>query len=295
MATGGQAGSSSMIENYLGFPAGVTGADLAQRATVQARRFGAEMLAGQAVVGLRCEGPYRVVVLADGTELTAYCVVITTGMSARMLELPGLEPLQGVGVYYGAAMSEAARYRGRDICIIGGANSAGQGALFFSRYARHVHMIVRADDLLPMMSRYLVDRIRAAENITVHPGCEVTAVQGERALEAIVTTAPKSGATETIPVAAMFIFIGVRPHTDAFADIMERDSAGFVLTGSDLPLEHGRPRGWPLAREPFAFETVIPGVFAAGDVRAGANRRVAAAVGEGSAAIYSVHRYLRSV
>lgn len=294
-ATGGQAGTSSLIENYLGFPAGVTGADLAQRATTQARRFGAEILAGQQVVGLRREDPYRVVMLADGTELTGYTVVITTGMSARLLDVPGLEPLQGVGVFYGAAMSEAARFRGQDICVVGGANSAGQGAMFFARYARHVSMIIRADDLLPAMSRYLVDRIRAAENITVVPGAEVAAIAGQRALEAVTVRAVKSGETRTIPATGMFIFIGVRPHTDPFAGVLELDSAGFILTGPDLPMEHGRPRGWPLAREPFAFETSIPGVFAAGDVRSGANRRVAAAVGEGSAAIYSVHRYLRMV
>jgi thioredoxin reductase (NADPH) len=294
-ATGGQAGTSSMIENYLGFPAGVTGADLAQRATAQARRFGAEVLAGQEVVGLRREDPYRVVILADGTELTAYCVVITTGMSARKLNVPGLEPLQGVGVYYGAAMSEAARYRGRDICIVGGANSAGQAALFLARYARRVYMLIRADDLLPAMSQYLVDRIRSAPNIEVVTGVEVEAVEGERELTAVVLKSPKTGEGRTIAASAMFIFIGVRPHAEAFADVLERDSSGFLLTGTDLPQEHGRPRNWPLAREPYAFETNIPGVFAAGDVRAGANRRVAAAVGEGSAAIYSVHRYLRTV
>jgi thioredoxin reductase (NADPH) len=294
-ATGGQAGTSSMIENYLGFPAGVTGADLAQRATAQARRFGAEVLAGQEVVGMRREDPYRVVVLADGTELTAYCVVITTGMSARMLDVPGIAPLQGVGVYYGAAMSEAARYRAMDICIVGGANSAGQAALFLARYARRVSLLIRADDLVPAMSQYLVDRIRAAPNIEVVPGVEVEAVQGDRELTGVVVTSPRSGDRRSIPASAMFIFIGVRPHTEVFAGVLERDGAGFLLTGVDLPQEHGRPRGWPLAREPYAFETSIPGVFAAGDVRAGANRRVAAAVGEGSAAIYSVHRYLRTV
>jgi thioredoxin reductase (NADPH) len=294
-APGGQAGTSSMIENYLGFPAGVTGSDLAQRATAQARRFGAEVLAGQTVTGLRREDPYRVVVLADGTELTAYCVVITTGMSARTLDVPGLAPLLGVGVYYGAAMSEAARYRARDICIVGGANSAGQAALFFARYARRVYLLVRADDLLPAMSQYLVDRIRTASNIEVVTGVEVDAVQGERDLAGVVTKAPKTGTRRTIPASAMFIFIGVRPHADAFANMLERDSSGFLLTGADLPQEHGRPRGWTLAREPYGFETNIPGVFAAGDVRSGANRRVAAAVGEGSAAIYSVHRYLRTV
>jgi thioredoxin reductase (NADPH) len=294
-ATGGQAGTSSMIENYLGFPAGVTGSDLAQRATSQAKKFGAEVLAGQPVTGLRRQDPYRIVTLADGTELTTYCVLISTGMSARMLEVPGLEPLLGVGVYYGAAMTEAARYRARDICIVGGANSAGQGALFFSRYARRVTMLIRADDLLPMMSQYLVDRIRAAGNIDVVCGVEVDAVKGNGSLEGVVVKSAATGERREIPAAAMFIFIGVKPHAANFASVLQLDDAGFVYTGADIPLEHGKPRGWPLARAPFAFETSIPGVFAAGDVRSGANRRVAAAVGEGSAAIYSVHRYLRTV
>lgn len=294
-APGGQAGTSSMIENYLGFPAGVTGADLAQRAASQARRFGAELLTGQEVVSLRREDPYRVVVLADGTELTGYCVMITTGMSARTLEVPGLAAFQGMGVYYGAAMTEAARCRDCEICVVGGANSAGQGALFFSRYAKKVTMLIRAADLHPAMSRYLVDRIRATPNIEVIPGVEITEVQGSSALEAVVLTSAESGKQQTIRVSAMFLFIGVQPHTDAFAGVLERDEAGFVMTGSDLPKEHGRPRGWQLEREPFMFETSIPGIFAAGDVRATANRRVAAAVGEGSAAIYSVHRYLRTV
>jgi len=294
-APGGQAGTSSMIENYLGFPAGVTGSDLAGRAVAQARRFGAELLSAHAVVGLRREDPYRVVVLEDGTELTAYCVVIATGMSAKTLNIPGLAALHGVGVYYGAAMTEAARYRAKDICIVGGANSAGQGTLFFSRYARRVTMLVRAPDLQPTMSRYLVDRIRAAPNIEVINGVEVESVAGEAALESVTVKNPDSGERRTVPSSAMFIFIGVQPHAEAFAGVLECDEAGFVLTGTDLPQEHGRPRGWPLERAPFMFETSIPGVFAAGDVRSGANRRVAAAVGEGSAAIYSVHRYLRTV
>jgi thioredoxin reductase (NADPH) len=284
-----------MIENYLGFPAGVTGADLAQRATMQARRFGAELLTGQEVVGLRREDPYRVVALADGTELTSYCVVITTGMSARTLDAPGVEALHGVGVYYGAAMTEAARCRGKDVCVVGGANSAGQGALFFSRYARRVTMLIRAASLQPMMSQYLVARILATENITVEYGVEVHAVSGSGALDCVMVKHAESGELRSLPSSAMFIFIGVQPRTDAFAGVIERDEAGFLITGADLPREHGRARGWTLEREPFAFETNIPGVFAAGDVRANANRRVAAAVGEGSAAIYSVHRYLRTV
>ena len=294
-AAGGQAGTSSLIENYLGFPGGVTGADLAHRAATQARRFGAELLTGQKAVALRREDPYRVVVLADGTELNAYTVVITTGMSARALPAPGVEDLQGVGVYYGAAMTEAARYRDKDVCVVGGANSAGQGALFFSRYARKVTIIVRAPDLLPMMSQYLVDRIRAAPNIEVVCNAEVQSAKGTNCLDSIVVKTTDAEALREIPMSAMFIFIGVKPHTSSFEGTLELDSQGFIFTGNDIPREHGRPRGWPLEREPFAFETNIPGVFAAGDVRATANRRVAAAVGEGSAAVYSVHRYLRTV
>jgi thioredoxin reductase (NADPH) len=292
-STGGQAGTSSLIENYLGFPSGVTGADLAQRATAQARRFGAELLTGQEVRGLRREDPYRVVVLADGTELTAYAVVITTGMTARMLDVPGLERLHGVGVYYGAAMSEAARYREKDVCVVGGANSAGQAALFFSRYARKVTMLIR-HDLESSMSRYLIDRIRSTENIEVLNGVEVDSVNGGTSLESVVVKST-DGEHKTIPAAGIFIFIGVQPHSDCFTGLLERDESGFIYTGADIPREHGRPRGWPLERVPLMFETSMPGVFAAGDVRAGANRRVAAAVGEGSATIHSVHRYLATV
>ena len=294
-SVGGQAGTSSMIENYLGFPAGVTGSDLAQRATAQARRFGAELLHGQEVVTVRREDPYRVVVLADGSELSTYCAVITTGMSARLLDVPGLAELQGIGVYYGAAMSEAARYRAQDVCIVGGANSAGQSALFFSRHARRVYLLVRKNDLKPLMAQYLVDRIRATANIEVVTGVEVGGVEGTGPLDAVVVKFAEGGAQRRIPAAALFIFIGVKAHTDRFAGLVELDDAGFVLTGADLPKEHGQPRGWTLERPPMSFETSIPGVFAAGDVRSGANRRVAAAVGEGSAAIFSVHRYLRTV
>jgi len=295
-APGGQAGTSSRIENYLGFPKGVTGADLAQRAVAQARRFGAELLTAQEVIGLRREDPYRVVRLADGSEVSAYAVVIATGMAVRLLEVPGIEPLLGVGVYYGAAMTEAATYRDREICVVGGANSAGQGALFFSRYARRVTMIVRKPALSPWMSQYLVDRIEATENIEVIPDAEVAEVRGtEDALESVVIRQGTSGETSERDSAAMFIFIGTRPRSEMFADLLERDDKGFILTGPDLPRVAGRPRGWTLERDPFLFETSVPGVFAAGDVRSGANRRVAMAVGEGSAAIYTVHKYLETV
>jgi thioredoxin reductase (NADPH) len=294
-APGGQAGTSSMIENYLGFPAGVTGADLAQRATAQARRFGVEILTAQEAVGLRREDPYRIVKLADGSEVSAYAVVIATGMSVRKLDVPGVDPLIGIGVYYGAAMTEAATYRKQDVCIVGGANSAGQGALFFSRYARKVTMLVRAKALGPSMSRYLVERIEKTPNIEIINLVEVTSVSGEGKLEHVTLKQCETGEARTIDVSAMFIFIGVAPRSEMFASVLARDEKGFILTGEDLPRVSGRPRDWTLDRDPFIFETAIPGVFAVGDVRANANRRVAAAVGEGSAGIYLVHRYLATV
>ena len=294
-APGGQAGTSSRIENYLGFPNGISGADLAQRASAQARRFGAELLTAQEVVGIRREDPYRIVMLADGKEISAYVVILTTGMAVRMLEVPGIEPLLGRGVYYGAALSEAASYRGRDVCIVGGANSAGQGALFFSQYARRVSIVIRKEGLSPAMSHYLVERITATENIDVLPKVEVASVRGNGCLEQIVLRNIESAEERTLDAEAMFIFIGTAPHTEMVADLLERNDKGFILTGPDLPRVNGKPRGWTLDRDPFMFETNVPGIFAAGDVRGGANRRVAAAVGEGSAAIYSIHKYLETV
>ncbi len=292
---GGQAGTSSMIENYLGFPNGITGADLARRASAQARRFGAEILTAQEVVGIRREDPYRIVQVADGKEISAYAVILTTGMSVRTLDVPGIEALHGRGVYYGAALSEAAAYRGRDVCVVGGANSAGQAALFFSRYARRVTILVRAADLSPGMSYYLVQRVKVTENIDVITKVEVVGVCGNGQLEQIVLRDIDTGEDRKLDTAAMFICIGTAPHSDMVAGLLERNEKGFILTGPDLPRANGRPRGWTLDRDPFLFETNVPGIFAAGDVRAGANRRVAAAVGEGSAAIYSIHRYLGTV
>lgn len=294
-APGGQAGTSSRIENYLGFPSGVTGADLAQRATAQAKRFGAEMLTAQEVVSIRREDPYRFVKLADGTEISSYAVLLATGMSVRTLEAPGIEPLLGIGVYYGAAMSEAATYRDQHVCIVGGANSAGQGALFFSRYAKKVTMLIRAAGLSPAMSQYLVDRINATANIEVIARVEVSLVRGNAKLEEITLRNVDSGEERALAAAGMFIFIGTAPRSDMVAGLVERDEKGFILTGPDLPRTARGIKGWNLDRDPFLFETNIPGIFAAGDVRSGANRRVAAAVGEGSAAIYTIHKYLETV
>lgn len=293
-APGGQAGTSSLIENYLGFPAGVSGSDLARRAATQARRFGAELLA-QEVVGLRREDPYRILQLADGSELSCYAVVLTTGVSWRTLEVPGIEPLLGIGVYYGAAMTEAATYRGQDVCVVGAGNSAGQGALFFSRFARNVTLLVRAEALGKSMSQYLVDRIAATPNIEVLTRVEVAAVKGDGRLEKVVIRDAGSRAERQLDRAAMFIFIGARPRTEMVSGLLELDDKGFVLTGPDLPRTDRRPRAWTLDRDPFLFETSVPGIFAAGDVRAGSSKRVAAAVGEGSGSVGTVHSYLETV
>lgn len=294
-APGGQAGTSSRIENYLGFPNGVTGADLAQRATAQARRFGAEIITAQEAVAICRNDPYRTIRLTDGREISSYVIVLTTGQSVRMLDVPNIGRYQGCGVYYGAALSEAVLYRDRDVCIIGGANSAGQGALFFSRYARAVTIIVRGAGLRPAMAHYLVERIEATPNISVITRAEVACLGGNGHLEEVTLRDVDSGVTRALAAAAMFIFIGTAPRSELGAGFLERNEKGFIFTGPDLPKANGRPRGWTLQREPLMFETSVPGVFAAGDVRANANRRVAMAVGEGSAAIYSIHKYLETV
>ncbi len=293
-APGGQAGTSSLIENYLGFPAGVSGEDLARRAATQARRFGAEMLIEE-VASLRREDPYRFLRLADGSELSCKAVVLTTGVAWRKLDVPGIESLLGVGVYYGAAKTEAATYRGQDVCVVGAGNSAGQGALFFSRTARRVTLLVRSESLGKSMSRYLIDRIAATPNIEVLLHVDVKAVRGNGHLAQVVIRDVDSVAERALDEAAMFIFIGARPRTEMVSGWVDLDDKGFVLTGPDLArADHGRG-GWTLDRSPFLFETSVPGVFAAGDVRAGSSKRVAAAVGEGSGCVLMVHRYLEMV
>ncbi|HZD16964.1 MAG TPA: FAD-dependent oxidoreductase, partial [Actinomycetota bacterium] len=243
-APGGQAGTSSFIENYLGFPDGVTGADLARRAAAQARRFGAEILAAQEVVGVRRNDPYRVVELADGSELSCYAVVIASGMEVRRLEVPGLEERVGAGVFYGSALSEATRYRDRDVFVVGGANSAGQGAMFFSRHARTVTVLLRGPDLGRSMSQYLVDRINETANVIVLPNTVVAGVHGDGRLESIELRDTAAGETRTVPAAAMFIFIGSAPRTAWCGDLIMRDAAGFVLTGPDVMANGCRPAGW---------------------------------------------------
>lgn len=294
-APGGQAGTSSRIENYLGFPNGISGADLAHRAVSQTRRFGTEILSTQEAVKVRVEDPYRIVVLKDGTELIGRAVLIATGVSVSRLDAPGVERLTGAGVYYGAAISEAAYYRGQRVFIIGGANSAGQGAMFFSRFASKVSVLVRGNSLESSMSKYLVDQIRATENIEVCLNTQVAQAIGTDRLEAVEALHRDTGQKETLPGAAMFIFIGASPHTDMVAGVVERNEQGFILTGADLIRDGKRPKGWTLQRDPYLLESSVPGIFAAGDVRHGVVRRVASAVGEGAIATSLVHQYLATV
>jgi thioredoxin reductase (NADPH) len=294
-ATGGQAGTSSQIENYLGFPSGVSGADLARRATTQAKRFGAEILTAQDVVEIKRNDPYRTIKLSDDSELSCKAVLIAAGMEVRRLNAPGVEELAGAGVYYGAALSEAATYRDRDVFVIGGANSAGQGAMFFSRYARKVTMLIRGSKLSAGMSQYLVDRIADTKNVEVLPNSVVAGVSGNGCLESITIENVQTHERCEVPAAAMFIFIGTAPRTGIVAGLVERDAQGFILTGRDLMTDGRPPRDWPLKRDPFLFETSVPGVFAAGDARKGSGKRVAAAVGEGSATVSMIHEYLETV
>ena len=293
--TGGQAGTSSRIENYLGFPKGVSGADLARRATMQATRLGAEILTAREVTAVRVDDPYRFVTLSDGTELSCRALILATGVSVRMLEVPGIEALTGAGVYYGAAISEAAHYAGEHVFVVGGANSAGQAAMFFSRYAARVTMLVRGDSLAKGMSQYLVDQIESTENIDVRLGASVAEVRGTDRLQELVIKNKNTNELDTVAAAGLFIFIGAKPHTDFVADVVQTNSAGFILTGADLFVDGQRPKGWRLKRDPYLLETNVPGILSVGDVRQGVVRRVAAAVGQGSTAISFVHQYLKTV
>ncbi len=294
-APGGQAGTSSRIENYLGFPAGLSGGDLARRAVDQARRFEVEILTPQEVSAVRAEDPYRIVTLADGTEISCYALIITTGVSYRKLDAPGVERLTGRGIYYGASQTEALSCKGEDVYIVGGANSAGQAAMFFSGHARKVYILCRGDDLRKSMSNYLVRQIEARDDIEVLLDTNVVAVEGEDHLERVTTKNTRTGETETAPAHSLFIFIGAVPTTDWLDGVVERDERGFLLSGPDLMQEGKRPDGWRPDRDPFLLETSVPGIFVAGDVRHGSVKRCASAVGEGSIAVQFVHQYMREV
>jgi thioredoxin reductase (NADPH) len=292
-ATGGQAGMSSMIENYLGFPKGVSGADLAERATIQARRFGTEILTGVEVKGIRIEDPYRIVLLSDGSEVTTKAVMIATGMTVRKLNVPGIERLTGAGVFYGAAVTEALNYRAKPVMVIGGANSAGQGAVFLARFASKVTLVVRRAWL--DQSKYLRDQIAATPNLEVRFKSEVAEALGTGRLEAAVLKNTETGALETAPASAMFVFIGAVPHSEFVAGLVERTPEGFIVTGQDLFAEGKHPRTWTAKRDPFLLETSVPGVFAAGDVRFGTISRIASAVGQGGMVISFAEEYLKTV
>lgn len=289
-ASGGQAGQSSRIENYLGFPDGVSGAQLADRARRQALKFGAELLTARTVTSLEVRGQARVVGFADGGDIAAHTVIIATGVSYRRLGAPGLDDFVGRGTYYGAAVTEAPECRGREVYIVGAANSAGQGAVYLSGYASRVHLIVRSDGLERSMSHYLIEQISQIPNIEVHTGTEVVGADGDGHLERLTLKGPEG--ERTVEAEWLFVFIGAEPFTGWLGDTIERDARGFVLTGPDLTAAESRPRNWPLRREPYHLETNVPGVFAAGDVRADSIKRVASAVGEGAMAVALVHRYL---
>jgi thioredoxin reductase (NADPH) len=285
-APGGQAGQSSRIENYLGFPAGLSGSDLARRATDQARRLGAELLTVQEAVALRVEGSARLVELSGGEVLSASCVLVASGVSYRQLDTAGFPELTGAGVYYGAAMTEARACADQRIVVIGGANSAGQAAVYFSGYAASVTMLVRGPSLEASMSHYLIEQIEGLDNVEVRTGTHATAAeQRDGHLSCVRVDGP--GGEETIDADACFVFIGASPRTDWLEGVIARDERGFILAGRDA-----QAAGWPLEREPFVLETTVPGVFVAGDVRARSIKRVASAVGEGSMAVSLIHEYL---
>jgi thioredoxin reductase (NADPH) len=291
-APGGQAGRSSRIENYLGFPLGLSGNDLARRAVAQARRFGVEILTPQEVQGVKIEGPTRVLKLLDGGEVGCRALLIATGIAYRKLEVPGLDRLNGAGVYYYAPMSDAFSYRDGNVYIVGGANSAGQAAMYFSRFARQVTMVVRGEALSNSMSQYLEDQITATKNIAVRLNSSVVAVEGADRCEGITIQDNKTCATEKVPASALLIYAGAVPHTEWLSGIVERDAQGYVISGQHLMLDGKRPQGWTADRDPFYLETSVPGVFVAGDVRHRSAKGVTSGVGEGAMAVKLVHQYL---
>ena len=294
-APGGQAGMSSRIENYLGFPTGLSGGDLARRAVVQAQRFGVEILSPQEAMSVRTEGSYRIIKLADGSEISCHALMVASGVQWRRLEATGVDRLQGAGVYYGGGATEALSCKGEIVYVIGGANSAGQAAMNFARYAEKVVILVRGEGLAATMSQYLIDQIERTPNIQIWTHASVSEVHGDTHLEEISVLCTDTDKIERVPAGSMFIFIGALPRTDWLAGLVERDERGFILTGPDLIRDGQRPKSWTLDRDPFLLETNIPGIFAVGDVRHGSVKRVASGVGEGSVAVQFIHQYLSKV
>jgi thioredoxin reductase (NADPH) len=292
-APGGQAGNSPKIENFLGFPSGISGGDLTRRAVTQAKRFGAEILTAQAVERLRVEGGTKIVTLSDGSEVSAKMVLIATGAWFRLLELPGIDKWNGAGVYYGAAHTEAANYKDEDVVVVGAANSAAQGMLFLSKYARKVAVLIRGSE--PTWSKYLDVAIRANEKIDLMFNTELVNISGDLQIEAVTVKNNQSGESASLPAKAAFVFIGQKPQSDFLGDLVIRTDTGHVLTGLDLVTSGKRPPGWTLDRDPLSLETSVPGIFAAGDVRNGTKHGVAAATGDGNAAVSNFWQYLSTV
>jgi thioredoxin reductase (NADPH) len=290
---GGQAGSSPKIENYLGFPSGISGDDLTRRAVSQAKRFGVEILSAQEASRVFVRDAYRIVQLSDGTEISCHAVLIATGASFHILKMPGGDKLNGAGIYYGAAYTEASHYKDKHVFVVGGANSAAQGALYLTRFASKVTVLVRGSQ--PTASKYLVDAMAADEKLEMMMNTDLTEVKGESKLEQVVIKNSKTGETQTCDAAALFVFIGVRPQSQLAADLVMRDERGYIFTGPDTLTDKKPPRGWTLDRDPFLLETSVPGIFAAGDVRFGTNHRVASAVGEGSIAYALIKEYLKTL
>jgi len=294
-APGGQAGMSSRIENYLGFPTGLSGGDLARRAVVQAQRFGVEILSPQEAVSVRTEGSYRIIKLVDECEISCHALMVATGVQWRRLQAPGIDKLQGAGVYYGGGATEALSCKGEIIYVVGGANSAGQAAMNFAKYAERVVILVRGEGLAATMSQYLIDQVQRTPNIQIWTRASVAEVHGDTRLEEISILCSDTEKVERVPASSMYIFIGALPQTDWLAGLVERDERGFILTGPDLIRDGERPKGWALDRDPFLLETNVPGIFAVGDVRHGSVKRVASGVGEGSVAVQFIHQYLSKV
>jgi len=294
-APGGQAGLSSRIENYLGFPAGLSGQDLARRAVVQATRFGVEILSPQEAVGLHVEGPYRIVELADGSRISCHVLLLALGVQWRSLSVPGEERFRGAGLYYGGGVTEALSCKGETVYVVGGANSAGQAAINFSKNAHKVVLLVRSDSLAASMSQYLIDQINKTSNIEVWPQSEVTEVHGDTHLEAISVRCSRTGTVERYPAGSVYIYIGALPRTNWLGNSIQRDDRGFIISGPDLMKDGKYPACWTLDRPPGLLETSVPGIFVVGDVRHGSVKRVASGVGEGAVAVQFIHQYLAKV